>query len=68
MPQRTTQTYPLSLTGNGRKTPGYTNPTSSKNTNEFFSKKRAARDSFLELDDRSGTGSQEELKSKSNST
>lgn len=51
---------------NGRKTPGYTNPTSSKNTNEFFSKKRAARDSFLELDDRSGTGSQEELKSKSN--
>ncbi|KAK0099771.1 hypothetical protein ONS96_008267 [Cadophora gregata f. sp. sojae] len=50
---------------NGRKTPGYTNPTSSKTTNEFFSKKRAARDSFLELDDRSGTGSQEELKSSS---
>ncbi|KAH7393460.1 hypothetical protein BKA64DRAFT_755623 [Cadophora sp. MPI-SDFR-AT-0126] len=52
---------------NDRNTPGYTNPTSSKNTNEYFSKKRAARDSFLELDDRSGTGSQEELKSSSNS-
>ncbi|KAH7321794.1 hypothetical protein BKA65DRAFT_568626 [Rhexocercosporidium sp. MPI-PUGE-AT-0058] len=47
---------------NGRKTPGHShnNPSATK---EYFHKKRAARDSFLELDDRSGTGSQEELKS-----
>ncbi|KAL2068085.1 hypothetical protein VTL71DRAFT_16183 [Oculimacula yallundae] len=48
--------------GNGRKTPGYDN--SSSGTKEYFNKKRAARDSFLELDDHSKSGSQEELKSK----
>ncbi|CZT46354.1 uncharacterized protein RSE6_06767 [Rhynchosporium secalis] len=48
--------------GNGRKTPGYDSPSSG--TKEYFNKKRAARDSFLELDDHSKSSSQEELKSK----
>ncbi|KAG4435955.1 hypothetical protein IFR05_008575 [Cadophora sp. M221] len=50
---------------NGHKTPTFTN-TASLNTKEYFSKKRATRDSFLELDDRSRTGSEEELQGKNN--
>ncbi|KAH7327493.1 hypothetical protein BKA65DRAFT_566961 [Rhexocercosporidium sp. MPI-PUGE-AT-0058] len=53
--------------GNGRKTPCYSHNTPST-TKEYFNKKCAARDSFIELDDRSGTGSQEELKSKKSRT
>ncbi|KAH6719565.1 hypothetical protein BKA61DRAFT_571560 [Leptodontidium sp. MPI-SDFR-AT-0119] len=54
-----------STSNNGHKTPNYAN-TTSLNTKEYFSKKRATQESFLELDDRSRTGSEEALQGKNN--
>ncbi|KAH6715560.1 hypothetical protein BKA61DRAFT_575001 [Leptodontidium sp. MPI-SDFR-AT-0119] len=50
---------------NGHETPNYAN-TTSLNTKKYFSKKRATRESFLELDDRSRTGSEEALQGENN--